>query len=271
MSAPAIPGYLPLFALVAPVLLIFALGAVARRARWLAPEAEAGVLKLLMNVFYPALILRAVLGNSALREPGNLLWPPLVGSLFGVESTGILLVHNIGCELAVWSVGILLLANVPAKEAWWRLLNPPLATLVAAVALNIAGWIPPGFLMTAIEAVAVCAVPIGLICSGASVEAYLHRPRELVAPRVVLGACALRLGALPVLFLLLARHAPFTPELKQVILVQAAMPAAMIPLVIARHHGGRPLVAAQVILGTTALGVFLIPAFLRLGLAWVAP
>ena len=229
------------------------------------------MLKLLMNVFYPALILRAVLGNSALREPGNLLWPPLVGSLFGVESTGILLVHNIGCELAVWSVGILLLANVPAKEAWWRLLNPPLATLVAAVALNIAGWIPPGFLMTAIEAVAVCAVPIGLICSGASVEAYLHRPRELVAPRVVLGACALRLGALPVLFLLLARHAPFTPELKQVILVQAAMPAAMIPLVIARHHGGRPLVAAQVILGTTALGVFLIPAFLRLGLAWVAP
>ena len=74
---------------------------------------------------------------------------------------------------------------------------------------------------------------------------------------------------LPLAFLLLARYAPFSIELKRVLVVQAAMPSGMMPLVLARHYGGQPVTAAQIILGTTVLGVLVIPLWLRFGLAWV--
>jgi predicted permease len=47
------------------------------------------------------------------------------------------------------------------------------------------------------------------------------------------------------------------------------MPSGMMPLVLARHYGGRPLIAAQIIVGTTLLGVLVIPWWLSWGMAWV--
>ena len=51
--------------------------------------------------------------------------------------------------------------------------------------------------------------------------------------------------------------------------IQAAMPAGIMPLVLARHFGGQPITAAQVILGTTAVGLLVLPWWIRFGLAWV--
>jgi predicted permease len=76
---------------------------------------------------------------------------------------------------------------------------------------------------------------------------------------------------LPVLFLLLAKFIPVPDDLKRVMIVQAAMPAGILPLVIAKHYGGRPLTAVQVVMGTSVLGLFLIPLWLRLGLGWIFP
>jgi hypothetical protein len=42
----------------------------------------------------------------------------------------------------------------------------------------------------------------------------------------------------------------------------------MMPLVLARHYGGQPLIAAQIIVGTTLLGLFVIPLWLQFGIAW---
>jgi predicted permease len=58
-------------------------------------------------------------------------------------------------------------------------------------------------------------------------------------------------------------------ELKRVIVVQAAMPTAMVPVIIARLYGGHPRTAVQIVLGTTAVGILTIPLWIRAGLAWV--
>jgi predicted permease len=54
-----------------------------------------------------------------------------------------------------------------------------------------------------------------------------------------------------------------------VILVQAAMPVAMVTVIVARLYGGHPRTAVQIVLGTTAVGIFTIPLWLRAGLAWI--
>lgn len=312
------PSYWQLLLLILPVFVLIALGAVMRRVKWLTAEADASLLKLVVNFLYPCLIFENVLGNAALRQPGNLFLAPLVGlvtiamgiyaayyagraigltqgeglrtfafstgiynygyialplmaALFGKESVGVLLVHNVGCEAAIWTVGILMLAGLSLREGWRKLVNAPVFALIAAVLGNTLGLgrFVPAVALTVIDLSAACAIPLGLLLIGATLMEYFSRPRELFDARVTLVSSMLRLGVLPVLFLTMAKFLPCPGDLKRVIIVQAAMPAGVLPLVIAKHYGGRPLTAVQVVIGTTVLGIFLIPLWLRLGIYWV--
>jgi predicted permease len=71
------------------------------------------------------------------------------------------------------------------------------------------------------------------------------------------------------LILAVARWLPCSLELKRVLVVQAAMPAAVFPIVLARHYGGQPLTAVQIVLGTTVLGIFVSPLWISAGRAWL--
>ena len=170
----------------------------------------------------------------------------------------------------VWTVGVLVLSGLSLLEGWRRLLSPMVLTLVLAVVFNLTGASVylPHMLLDLIHALAGCAIPMGLILTGVNLANYLGQPRELFDLRVTLGSAALRFAVLPVLYILLARWLPCSIELKRVIMVQGAMPAAVIPIIMAQHFGGRPLTAVQIVLGTTALGVLLTPLWLRAGLAW---
>ena len=114
----------------------------------------------------------------------------------------------------------------------------------------------PAVVTTTIHALGVCAIPLGLIMTGVNLAQYLHEPRELFDLRVSGAAMVLRLGALPIAILALAKFLPCSIELKRVLVVQAAMPTAVIPIIIARLYGGHPRTAVQIVLGTTALGNF---------------
>jgi malate permease and related proteins len=195
---------------------------------------------------------------------------PLMTALFGPESVGVLLVTNVGCEAAIWTFGILVLSGLSLREGWRKMINPPVIALLLALAGNLLRVGPhlPRVLLDVIHQCAVCAIPLGLMLTGGNLDQYLSRPRELVDARVSPAACLLRLGIFPVVYLLLAKFAPVSLELKRVLVVQGAMPAGVLPIVIASHYGGRPLTAVQVVIGTTVIGILTIPLWLRLGFAW---
>lgn len=196
---------------------------------------------------------------------------PLMTALFGRESMGVLLVHNVGCEAAIWTVGILVLSGLSLKEGWKKLVNPPVTALLLAVTINLAGLGPavPDVLLNVVHLCAGCAIPLGLLLTGATLMEYFARPHELYETRVSLSSCALRLLLFPLGFMALAKWAPFPLELKQVIVVQGAMPAGILPIVIAKHYGGQPLTAVRVVIGTTVVGLAVIPFWLRVGLEWI--
>ncbi|MDR1282804.1 MAG: AEC family transporter [Opitutaceae bacterium] len=310
--------YWQLLQLILPVFAVIAIGAGLRQAGWLGVEADNSLLKIVVGCFYPCLIFDSVMGNAALRDPGNLALAPLTGfvataggiviafyvgkalglssggglrtfafaagiynygyipvplmeSLFGRESLGLLLVHNAGCEAALWTVGILVLSGLSPREGWRKLVNPPVCALVAALLFNSLrlSHLVPGVVRETVRMCAVCAIPLGLVLIGATLVEFLQRPRGLFDVRTGLGSILLRLGALPLLMLVCARCLPCSIDLKRVLVVQAAMPAAILPIVIARYYGGRPLVAVQVVFATSAVGIFLIPLWMGFGLKWV--
>jgi predicted permease len=47
------------------------------------------------------------------------------------------------------------------------------------------------------------------------------------------------------------------------------LPEAVVSVIVARVYGGQPLVAVQIIIGTTVLALFTIPLWLRFGLSLV--
>jgi predicted permease len=312
------PSYWQILLLILPVFAMVAIGVVLRRVHWVEGVAEASLIRLVINVCMPCLIFESIVGNTALREAGNLFTPPLVGfgtsaltiaaayqfgkwlglatgtglrtfalsvglanysylplpimvAMFGPDSRGVLLVHNIGVEMAIWTVGVLVLSGSSLRESGRRLISPVVLTLILAVAINLGGLGPmlPKWLMDLVHSLALCAVPLGLLMTGINLANHIGEPRMLFDARVSLAGIALRLGVFPVLFLALAHWLPCPVELKRVIVVQGAMPAAVIPIIIAQHYGGRPLTAVQVVLGTTAVAIVLTPLWLRAGLAWV--
>jgi predicted permease len=195
---------------------------------------------------------------------------PIIGGIWGERTQGVMLVHNMGVDLALWSLGLLVLTGASIRDGWRRLVSPMLLTLLAAVAINVSGLSPhvPGFVRSVAHSLGVCAVPIGVVMTGVSLADYLDEPGKLLHRNVAIAACLVRLGILPVVILCVARWLPCPVELKRVLVVQAAMPAGVIPIIIARHYGGQPLTAVQIVLSTTAVGVFTCPLWIRAGLSW---
>jgi malate permease and related proteins len=62
---------------------------------------------------------------------------------------------------------------------------------------------------------------------------------------------------------------PAPVELKQVLIVQAAMPAAMTPILLAKLYGGRPAVAVEIVVASTVLSLITLPLVLLFGRAFV--
>ena len=54
-------------------------------------------------------------------------------------------------------------------------------------------------------------------------------------------------------------------ELKRVLVLQGAMPAAVLPIVLTKHYGGDARTSLQVALGTSLLGLVTIPLWIRFG------
>lgn len=194
----------------------------------------------------------------------------LMDAMFGPESRAVLLVHNVGVEAAVWTAGILLVSGLSPRAGWRKLVNAPSVSLLLAVVFNLTGafHFVPATVMNLVHGLAVCAVPLGLILTGVSIQPHLTDPKQWVNPRITFVAWLLRLGVLPCLFLLAARFLPCSVELKRVLVVQAAMPSGVSSVLIARLYGGQPLVAVQIILGTTVLALFTIPLWIRFGLSF---
>jgi malate permease and related proteins len=306
-----------LFRLILPVFALIAVGAVLRRFHWIEGAAEASLVRLVVNVLTPCLVFDTIVGNPAMRDPGNLFLPPLagllttvvglgvatlvargiglkvgtglrtfafaagvcnyryipfpiVGALWGARAQGVVIIFGFGVELAIFSVGLVILTGASVRGEWRRLVSPMLMTLIGSVVINMAGLAPhvPEFASNVARSLGVCAVPVGTLMIGVSLADYLDDPARLLHWNVAFGSCAARILIVPALCMCLACLLPWSVDLKRVIIIEAAMPAGVFPIILARHYGGQPLTAVQVALATTIVCLLTCPLWIRAGLAW---
>lgn len=191
---------------------------------------------------------------------------PVVSLMWG-EAGGtmaMLFVHNLGVELALWSVGVMLISG-ERRVPWRRLLNGPTVAVVLGLGLVALGWDRgiTGAPRKTLEWLGVGAFPVAIFITGAVIMDLIGKERPTL--RATLGGSLVRLAIVPALMLLVARLVPAPTVLKQVLLVQAAMPAALTPVLLAKIYGGRPTVAVEVVVASTLLSLLTLPLVLAWG------
>lgn len=300
-------------AAVLPIFLLTFVGGAIRRADWLTEEADHSLMRVVVNLLIPALILDALLGNSALEETRTVLVAPVIGfftvvgglflaytaaPLFGLgetirrrtfaftigiynygyipipltlllfdrETLGVLFLHNLGVEVAIWTVCLALLRG--GEGGTWKIIfNPPILAVVGGLFIHYTGTFAylPEFLLTGINLLGVSAIPLALLLIGATMADNLGEFDPTRGASTVVGACLLRLCVFALLFLAAATLLPVSQELKRVIVLQAAMPSAVFPLIMAKHYGGHVATALRVVFWTSFVALLTIPLWIRLG------
>jgi predicted permease len=314
---------MPLSDVLSAVLPVFCLALVGiglRRVRWLTEEADATLLRLVVNVLTPCLIFDKVLGNRALQRAENLFIPPLIGFggiILGIgtcwlfrrrvglktdpeqrtfalvaglqnfayvpfplvlmlfanhpDTPGVLFLHNLGVDIAMWTLGLITLGHATGPGEWRKLINVPLVAIVLSLLLNTcdaAHWVPRPLSITA-SMLGACAFPLGILLTGAMMADQVRQLHPARATGTLIWSAIFRLGVIPALMLGIARILPCSVEIKRVIVVQAAMPAGIFPIVLSRLYGGDPATAVRIVAGTTILSLITIPLWIQWGIAWL--
>ncbi|MDB6076355.1 MAG: Transporter [Akkermansiaceae bacterium] len=198
---------------------------------------------------------------------------PVVEQLWK-SATPMLFVHNLGVELSIWSVGAMLMTG-EKKIQWKRLINGPVISVVLGLVMVGTGLdrflasdpASPNPFRTIMTQLGSGAFPIAILLTGAVMVDMIGKDRP--SWKVTLSGCGMRLIVLPAFLLTAAKFLPIPLDLKQVLVVQAAMPAAMTPIMMARLYGGVPGIAVQIVLTTTALSLLSLPVVIVLGRSWL--
>jgi malate permease and related proteins len=202
---------------------------------------------------------------------------PVVEQIWaGTGAIAMLFVHNLGVELAIWSVGVMILSGEKTIP-WRKLVNGPVISVLLGLVLvgtgldrvlEAGGGHPVGEpVRKAMAWIGAGAFPVALLVTGALVSDMIISERP--SPKVVLSGVVVRLAVLPFLLLAAAKFLPAPVALKQVLVVQAAMPSAMTPIMLAKVYGGRPGVAVQIVIATTVVSLFTLPFVIVWGRQWV--
>ncbi len=193
---------------------------------------------------------------------------PVLEILWGSSACAMLFVHNIGVEAAIWSVGVMVMSGERGVP-WRKLLNGPMVAVLVGLSLVALGLDLHlvGPLRKVINLLGVGAFPVAILITGATMVGLTETNKPSL--RIIAGSLVVRLMLAPAVILMAAKYLPLVQELRQVLVVQAAMPAALTPIMIARLYGGRPAIAVQVVLATTVGSLLSLPWIIFWGIQWI--
>jgi predicted permease len=198
---------------------------------------------------------------------------PLAQSIFGKETLGMLFVFNLGVEIALWTLGALLLSRQSFLHGFRQINFSVIIAIVIGVILNFSDahtWLP-FFIQKTIHYLGTPANPLAVLLIGATFAASLQSYSFREGWMTMTWGMIMRNGVLPFLFLALAKYLPMDPELRRVVVLQAAMPAALYPIVLIKHYHGDAVTGLRVSVPSNLLGLLTIPLILRIGMSWVFP
>jgi len=181
-----------------------------------------------------------------------------------------IILFNLGVEIAIWTIGILILtAN---KLSLKGLLNPPAIAVIVGLALQTTGGkqLIPSFFWEVVEILGQCSIPIGLLLIGGSFYQLMDNFRFSNELRTEIASLLVRNLLFPCLVLsfIASNFCPRDiPFLREVLVIQAAMPAGIFAVVIVSNYSANSVTAMRTISVTMLVSLLTLPIWLSIGFA----
>ncbi len=197
---------------------------------------------------------------------------PIVAILYGGPNDptmGVLFTHNVGFEFTLWTVGLMVMSEATKFSPALLLRGPIIAVMLGLflVWTRLDSVLVPMPIRSTLQMLGACAVPLSLFLVGTTLYDLLGKFKWSL--KISLGGVAARCLILPVFILAVAWLLPVDPVLKRVLIFQAAVPSAILPIIIARHFGGQPAVAVEIVVCTTIASFVALPVWLSVGFKFI--
>jgi predicted permease len=210
---------------------------------------------------------KSFLVSNALNNYG-FLPIPLILALYNRETLGVLFVHNIGVDIAIWSVCILILSRHDTLlQRMKNLVNAPLTAIAISIFLTYFDLDEhvPSVVFKTTALLGQAAIPVALMLVGSLMYEAKNSTAFSDGWWLITSSLAIRVVLFPICYLALVWAIPMTLELKQVMIVEAAQPAAMLPIVLCKKYDASPQVAFIVLLVTSLASLLTMPFWIYVG------
>ena len=209
---------------------------------------------------------------------------PIAETLYGAAGVRVVLLCNVGAQLALWSIGVWILhgkisqalRNLTRNIGLWATAGGVVAALAFPALRDLAnvrsaglsaGGVAGAAMMDALAMVGSLTIPLSLLAIGAQLGALRVSVHRL--PAALWGVLVARLVAAPLATVAigtaLARAGIGLPEVPRlVVYLIAAMPVAIVCSVIAERYGGDTGLAAQAVFYSTFFSLITVPALFLL-------
>ena len=181
-----------------------------------------------------------------------------------------IILFNLGVEIAIWTIGILILtANRLSLKG---LLNPPAIAVIVGLVLQTTGGkqLIPSFFWEVVEILGQCSIPIGLLLIGGSFYQLMDNFRFSNGLRTEIASLLVRNLFFPCLVIsfIASNFCPTdVPFLREVLVIQAAIPAGIFAVVIVSNYSANSVTAMRTISVTMLVSLLTLPIWLSIGFA----
>ena len=195
---------------------------------------------------------------------------PVALAFFDSNIVVYIILFNLGVEIAIWTIGILILtANKLSLKGF---LNPPAIAVIVGLILQTTGGkqLIPSFFWEVVEILGQCSIPIGLLLIGGSFYQLIDNFRFSDGLRTEIASLLVRnlfFPCLVICFITSSLCPTNIPYLREVLVIQAAMPAGIFAVVIVRHYSANTVTAMRTIIVTMLASLLTLPIWLLLGFA----
>jgi len=195
------------------------------------------------------LYLPMVFGNT------SYLGYPVALFAFGMDGLSRAVVYDMMNSLVIFSLGIYIVHHKNELQEAFKV--PLLYAVVIGLAVNLLQIPVPDLVFTPIELIGMITIPLALLVLG-----YKLTEIRISAAKIAILASVFRIGGGVLVALAIINLLSIDGLVKDIIALQAAMPSAVMAMILAAKYNRDASLVASVVLITTVLSVISIPLIL---------
>lgn len=196
---------------------------------------------------------------------------PVNLALFGEKSIPYVLLYYIANTTFFWTMGVYFISKngkeksnekIFCKKTLRRIISPPLLGYIVAITLVLLKVHLPNFIMGTCTYMGGITTPLSMIFIGICI--YSVKLKNIKVSKDMVGIIAGRFIISPLTVFLITLFIPIPLLMKEVFIIQAAMPVMTNTSIIARDYNGDTEYAAVMTVVTTVLSIIAIPFYMLL-------